>query len=256
MITVSAILCVVYLWYFVWNPYISNIYGLWYNSGETLRNGYIAIVGNMGKTLENFYFNSFYSYAALLSFCWGLYRMFKAKNRGLTFIFTSMFVVFLIYMLKSGYHFHQNYYIIPFVPIMALVAGYGMAQINKKWLVLLLLIASIGEGIANQQHDFFIKKSMKPLLNLEPIADRISKRTDLIAMGENSENPQRIYLAHRKGWLSKNSQLADTSYVNGLREKNCKFIFICKNDTDMVLPYQRVYSDAGFYGLGVLNIKL
>ena len=110
----------------------------------------------------------------------------------------------------------------------------------------MLLFGCVIEGISNQQHDFFIKSSEKYLLALESIADSVSKRTDLIAINENSENPQKIYLTHRKGWLCRNAQLTDKLFVNNIRAKHCKYIFICKNDTNVSLPYRKKYSDSVF----------
>lgn len=240
------ILLCAFVWYFVWNPYLSQTFGLWYNKGVSFREGFLTISHNIGDVFKNFYFSSFHSYFSFCVFLFGLYIMFKKKNNYLILIFFSVFIVFLIYILKSGNHFLQNYYIIPFVPVMAVIGGFGLTQMRKKILVLLVLCACVIEGIANQQHDLFIKPSEKVFMRLETIADSISNHNDLIAINDNTGNPQRIYLTHRKGWLCSNVMLSDTAFISSIHKKGCRYVFVCKRDTLINVPYPKVYEDTDY----------
>lgn len=247
--TIPAIF-LTYLWYFKWNYTLSGKFGNWYNSGKPVKEGFIEITNNLDKTLDNFYFDAFSGYIVFSLFIIGLTYMFIRKERKMMIVFLSLFAVFMVYIFKSGFYFyHHNYYIIPFVPAMAMVAGYAIVQIRKKWLFLTILFLGVGESIANQQHDFFIKKSEKYKMNLEQIMDKVSDRNDLIVMNGNS-NPQMIYLSHRKGWNCSDQQLTDKSFINATIENCCKFIVVNKHSkvdiNNPALSFEKVFENNDF----------
>lgn len=252
ILTICSILplLLTYSWYFVWNPKISSEYGNWYNSGKPMLVGISEIISNMNETLDNFYFDSFYSYFTFLLFVSGLIVVFLKRDKKIIVAFLLPFAVFLVYIFKSGYYFyHHNYYIIPFVPVMAIVVSYALIQIEKKWLFNLILILCITESIANQQHDFFIKNSEKYKMSLSSIMDNCSKKEDLILVNGN-ENPQLIYLAHRKGWNCSDAQISERRFLNEIKEKKCKFIVLDKHSTidfeNLNMPYKSVFENDDF----------
>lgn len=55
-------LTLTYIWYFIWNPYLSAKYGIWYNSGKEISTGFNEVISNLGFVFEKFYFSSFNSY--------------------------------------------------------------------------------------------------------------------------------------------------------------------------------------------------
>jgi hypothetical protein len=230
LISTSLIpLILTYIWYFVWNPKLASEYGNWYNSGKPIKTGFIEIVENLGKTLDNFYFDSFSSYIVFSIFISGVFIMFLKKDKRMIITFSLLFLVFVIYIFKSGFYFyHHNYYIIPFVPVMALVAGYALSLMKNKWVFITILILGVGESIANQQHDLFVKKTEKYKMSIEPIMDSVSHTDDLILINGNG-NPQLIYLSNRKGWNCSDEQLSDKAYINTVIDNNCKFIVINKH---------------------------
>ena len=239
-----------YAWYFVWNPIVSEKYGIWYNSGVSISEGFHEISMHLGETFDNFYFDAFFSFVTFALFLLGLVLLFVKREKRLILAFVLVFSVFLIYIFKSGYFFyHHNYYIIPFVPVMALVAGYGLLQIKNKWAFGILFFFCVVESIANQQHDFFIKQSQMYKMDLEGIMDRFSSRKDLIVLNGNL-NPQLVYLSHRKGWNCNDNQLFDNNYLLELKKSNCKFIVVDKHASEQVsalkLPYSTVFENADF----------
>ena len=219
-----------FYWYFIWNPSLSEKYGTWYNTGKSLSTGFHEIATHIGMTLKNFHFFSFYSYLFFVLFITGLVIIFYKRNIRLIAAFGALLLIFLIYIFKSGYYFyHHNYYIIPFVPVMAMITGYTISLIKKKWLFTGVLIIGIGESIANQQHDFFIKPSKMYKMKLEAIADSVSNKYDLIVINGNG-NPQQLYLSNRKGWVCYNAQVTDSAFINKIAKNGCRFIFINKHD--------------------------
>lgn len=243
-------LALTYIWYFVWNPKLSRDFGNWYNSGKPIKTGFVEIMQNLDTTFHRFYFDSFYSYIIFLLFLCGLIVMVLKKERIIIVAFLLPFSVFLIYIFKSGYYFyHHNYYIIPFVPVMALVAGYALSLIQKKWIYLTIACIGVLESIANQQHDFFIKKSETYKMSIEEIMNTVSDKEDLIVINGNG-NPQLMYLSHRKGWVCSHENLFDESYMQNTIDNNCKFLVIDKHsnlDTKpLSLKYTTVFDNHDF----------
>lgn len=252
ILTATSIIPLVltYIWYFVWNPKLASEYGNWYNSGKPIQTGFIEIIENLGKTLDNFYFDSFSSYIVFSIFISGVFIMFLKKDMRIIITFLLLFLVFVVYIFKSGFYFyHHSYYIIPFVPVMSLVAGYALSLMKNKWVFIAILILGVGESIANQQHDLFVKKSEKYKMSIESIMDSVSHKDDLILINGNG-NPQLIYLSHRKGWNCSDEQLSDKAYINTVIDNNCKFIVINKHsnaDLETVnLLFKTVFENDNF----------
>jgi len=219
-------LLLTYLWYFVWNKHLAAEFGMWYNIGKPFHEGFKDIITHLPQTFHKFYFDSFYSYIIFALNIAGVFILIIKKEQKMLIFFVAAIGVFLLYIIKSGYFFyHHNYYIIPFVPFMAILAGYALSQIKSAWIFYTLLILGIGEGVANQYHDFFLSDKEMYKLELEGIMDKLSKKTDLIAINGNG-NPQLLYLAHRKGWNCSNSQLADTNYTAQLAKLQCDYIIV------------------------------
>ncbi len=239
-------LALTYWWYFNWNPYLSSQFGSWYNNGKSISEGFKELISHWDSTLKNFYFNAFEGYLFFVIFAVGILLAIKNRQKKLLIIFLSVGIVFLVYMSKSGFFFyHHSYYIIPFVPVMALVIGYAISKIqNSKLLVFFVLIATL-ESVLNQQHDFFIKDSREYLMQLEKVADKTSSPDDLIVINGGG-SPLQIYLAHRKGWTCENEQLADPGYLANLKKKGCKYVFINKEQGKVNFATSPMYSDQYF----------
>ncbi len=218
-------------WYFRWLPHIVETYGYEHYPMRNLLEGAREILADLPETAERFYVSAMKSYVAFGLYLAGVVLIFVKRQRQLMLVFSLLSVVFLGYMFKSGATFyHHNYYIIPFVPVMALMAAYAWAQIPQQWLRTLLLLALAVEGVANQQDAFRVRPSEKPKLELETIADSLSQRSDRVAFFSEDANPQELYFAHRKGWLSQRPQLLDAGYRQTLEDKGCLLIFINKKD--------------------------
>ena len=238
-------LLLTYSWYFIWNPYLATTYGNWYNIGRPLNEGFMEIISNPGATLKNFYFNTFAGYVVTFFSLLGIFFMFKFKQKALIYTFVLVFLLFLIYIFKSGYFFyHHSYYIIPFVPVMALLAGYTISLLNKKSILIFLVAVGVIESIANQQHDLFLKPSEKYKLELKDIAQTVSNPSDLIIINGNG-NPQQLYLSNRKGWVIYDDQL-NTTHIDSLNDKGAKYLFINKHSQFNDLPYEVVYEDSSY----------
>ncbi len=232
-----------FIWYFRWNFFLEIEYGNWYNSGKSISEGINDIFNNLDLTLKKFYFSSFNSYILFVVFCCGIAYMILEKNKYLSAIFLSILLIFIVYIFKSGrFFYHHSYYIIPFVPIMAIVCGSLVSKIKNIKIIILLLCGSSIECIANQYTDFFIKDSETYKLKLESISEKVCSKKDLIVIN-GGESPQDIYFANRKGWSVDGQKFADQNFLKELSEKNCKYIFINKHNTFVPLNHKIVFCD-------------
>lgn len=222
------ILCVVYAWYFYWVPHLLATYGFQLYFPKQFMEGINELILYGSETLEKFYFSALQSFVAFGVFVVGLFIIIKQKLRLALVTVVIATVFFILFIIKTGFVFSvHNYYVIPFVPVMAFVAGFAIVKIrNKNWRTVLILLIII-ESIGNQQHDFFVKSSETYKLSLETIADSVSSKKDLIAIN-GYRNPQMMYLAHRKGWNMASEKVNDIEYMNEIINSGCKFLFLNK----------------------------
>lgn len=252
-ITSGILLAPVAWWYFSWVPYLVEKYQFWhFFMGKPISIGAKELVENLGDGLKHFY-DSALKFVGFGLFVVGLFFAFKKGNKLLLWILGLGFAAFLVIALKAGFTFtHHSYYIIPFVPIMALVAGYGIAGFEKKAVQVIILSVIILEGTLNQLHDFRLKEHELAFVKLESDLDHFSKRSDLIAVN-TIDNPTAIYFAHRKGWVASNDELLNTSFRKELQQKGCKYIVILKRylggDLYLELPVVLNNSDWVVYSL-------
>lgn len=239
----------VFYWYFIWVPFLVERYGFWhFFMGKGLKEGFLEVINNMGEAISKFY-DTALKFIGFAVFVFGLVVSIVKNDRQIYLLFLLVFLGFTIVMFKGGYTFaNHSYYIVPFVPIMAFVAGYGLTQIKKPIIVVVLLSLISIEGIANQQHDFRLKEHDMKLLNLEKDLDQLMSRKDLIVM--NSGNfPTPLYFAHRKGWSTTNDQLLNPSFVETIKGKGLKYIVILKRSfgTDILLnTYVQVFDNEDY----------
>jgi len=168
-------------WYGIHVPFLVEKYEFWhFFMGKDVITGMREIYMEWPETLRQFYENAL-KFSGFLLFLFGLFSAFRRKHYPLLGLFLLLFLTFLLVIFKAGHTFpHHSYYIIPFVPVMALVAGFGVSCIPDKRIALAVLIIIALEGILNQQHDFRLKPAQKAMLDLEKDMDNFSGRNDLI----------------------------------------------------------------------------
>jgi len=216
------------VWYYYWVPYLVDKYEFWhFFMGKGFSQGFNEIVQNFNETLSKFY-DTALKFIGFGVFIYGLVYSFVKNDLKIYVLFLITFMSFSIIIIKAGFTFpHHNYYIIPFVPVMAFIAGYGLSNIKYSKIASILLIMICVEGIANQQHDFRIKEKDKGIINLEKDLDSVSLKNDLILINSGSY-PTPMYFAHRKGWVSTNEKIQDGKYIESLKDKGLKYIVILK----------------------------
>ncbi|MEP6794578.1 MAG: glycosyltransferase family 39 protein [Saprospiraceae bacterium] len=236
---------IVCLWYFYWVPYLIRTYHypLYFPKGFV--EGIHEIRPLIALFFKQFYFMAFESFIAFVFFLAGLFIIIRNKNHYLNIGLLLITFTFLIFTIKTGAVFPtHNYYIIPFVPVMAFIAGWGIAKLPSKYQFIPLILI-VAEGIGNQQHDFFIKESERYKLSLENLTNEVVGKDELIVIN-GGPSPQEIYLAHRKGWTIENVSITEGE-LNGFKNSGASYLIIDKKSYPQPIPYfPLVRGDSGF----------
>lgn len=198
----TVVTAAAFWWYGIHAPSVAEKAGTWYHQGQSLTASLSSLWTHIGQLLGRFAFSALRTYAgfaAVILGCWCLIRRGTGHEVTRWVVGLSSLGCALL-MLRAGFYFHHHdYYIMPFVPVMALVAAVGLDRLPQRWamggLVLLLLEAGL-----NQQHDFRVPSFELPKLELAQMADdHIPNEGYVVLVGEG--NPIELYLLDRKGWV-------------------------------------------------------
>lgn len=247
-IGISLVLTTVlaYIWYFVWVEYLFQTYHYQLFFPKSFQQGLTEIKAFVPATFEQFYFSALRSYLALLFVLVGLVFFFKKEKLLLKSTFLIVVMVFVAFIIKTGNVFPtHNYYVLPFVPVMAFLAAYGLNKVPLK-LSYVLLGVIVFEGVLNQQHDFFIKDSEKYKLKLEQIAATSIEKDALIIIN-GGESPQELYFTNRRGWTVEHSQLLASTFIDSLANRGAAYLILDKKKEPKVTTnYPTIYTDDFF----------
>ena len=226
--TTFLMLIPIFYWYFYWVPYLNKTYKFsHFYMGDSISNGIRELKNNLFATFSKFFDNAI-KYIGFFIFLFGLWMGFYKKNRNLLLIFFVSTFGFVIVILKAGFAFHHHsYYIIPFVPVMAFVCGYGISAIKSQKLKIIFVIAISLEGFLNNMDDFFIRDKDYQLINLESDLDKLGKKTDLILINSETK-PTPMYFTHRKGLITYNDSLIKNDFISCYKNKGYKFVVVLK----------------------------
>ena len=236
---------IILLWYFYWVPYLvsENKFQIIFPKGfmEGLNDLYQLRI----KTLERFYYSSLHSFLAFGCFLAGLVVVFIRNNIFLKMAVSIVTLSFFLFIIKAGSFFsNHSYYIIAYTPLMALVSGFFISTIKWRYGWILLVLIAI-EGIANQQHDFFIRDSERYKLTLEQIADSYIGKNELIIIN-GGDSPQQIYFTNRKGWTVENEVITDIAKMDELTQKGAAYLIVNKHSFGEDLDFLQIYVDKHF----------
>ncbi|MEN8839335.1 MAG: glycosyltransferase family 39 protein [Flavobacteriales bacterium] len=229
-------------WYFYWVPYLNTKFEFWhFFMGKSLGTGLSEFLSQPSIFIEKFYGTTLF-YLGFIACLIGLYFMIKTRHKLLLATFAISLGAIVIILLKSGLTFaHHTYYMIPFVPAMALLAGYGLSKIPSPVLSILLLVGIASEGILNQQVDFRIPEKHLEIMTLEQDLDEFSSPSDLILINSGFV-PTPMYIAHRKGWVEENESILNEELIQSKKMKGLKLIVVLKEafGTHLTLPYKKL----------------
>lgn len=228
-------------WYFSWVPHLEESFGYQhFFMGQTMLWTAQFLAENWTDTLFMFY-NKAAGFSGFVAFVLGFYFLLKQGKMAIGLVLTSI-ILFAGFMLKSGDKFTDHeYYIIPFIPLMAFIGAFFLSSLKPKFLIIILLIIST-EGITRKWGDQFVKNA-DAYLAMDAEISSFVQQSDLVVIN-SGEYPTPLYFAHRKGWLANNDQLRDQDFVNDLKTKRCAYAIILKKGfgTEISLPYTMLLS--------------
>ncbi len=215
------------LWYFHWVPLLTEASGLdHFFMGKELSVGLDELLADPGLALHRF--TDALKYTGLAAFVIGLVIAAKERNKPLIAILLLSSIGFLFVMMKAGATFmHHSYYIVPFVPIMALIAAFALDRIGRPEIIFPLLFVICTESLIGQLHRFRIDPDDRALLQLESDLDKVSARTDLILINSDAI-PTPMYFAHRKGWIDTNATISDPQFLGARKAEGLRTVVILK----------------------------
>lgn len=246
------ILILVCGWYFAWVPYLNETYGFGdhFFMGLTFEEGFKRISDNIPLMSKRFY-DTAMKYTGFAAFLFAIVISIRKKAWIALVIFLPPFLAFLFMLIKTGSSMiGDTYYILTFVPSMAFITGYGLAQIPNRKVVAFILLVVVVENVSAQIYDFRIRQPYRSLASLESIMDSVSAPQDLVIINSSTNEPTAMYFAHRRGWVAPNTMLQDETFLKDIINKGCKVAVIAKKlhgDTDLKFPivheseYFRVY---------------
>lgn len=247
-VTTGAVVISTAVYYFYWVPHLNTTFGFThFFMGKSFIKGFMDTCHHFDLVLERFYLDAL-QIIGFATFIAGIILAFIKKQKRLIWVFGISFLAFLSIIFKSGSVFyHHSYYIVPFAPVMALVAAYAVEQLPGKKLVWSLLLLISLENLLNKFNDYQIHDNNLALLHLEKDLDKYTKRNDLILI--NSKNvPTPMYFAHRKGWLEENEKISQKPYIETLKQRGLKYIVILKKAFGKVieLDYKIMFENENY----------
>ncbi|MFZ9027690.1 MAG: ArnT family glycosyltransferase [Crocinitomicaceae bacterium] len=202
-------------WYFIWVPHLVKTYDFWhFFMGKSITQGITEIGEHLPLTLSRFY-DSALKFVGFGLFVLGVFSAIRHSERKTLVVLLIAFSTFLIIIFKAGFTFaHHSYYIIPFVPVMALLAGYFLSKVEKQYLRISLILIVAIECIGNNIQDFSIPERLASTQNLERELDKLGGNELIFINSE--EVPTPMYFAHRKGWIGYNGNIENQHYTDSL----------------------------------------
>jgi 4-amino-4-deoxy-L-arabinose transferase-like glycosyltransferase len=220
-------------WYFYWVPYLVHTYHFELFFPKGIAEGLKEIAPYWADFWKQFYFGALRSWVVLLPFTLGVVWLFRKNNRRVALGFLTLTLIFILFAIKTGTVFPtHNYYVLPFVPVMAVLAAVGLQQLDPKWAFILLLIIAI-EGVGNQISDFRIKDEVKYRVTLEDQLNSVIPKGEKVVVFTGSD-PQLMYWLNRKGWSLDEGAEKNKDLLKEISEEGGKYLVTDKSQYDLV----------------------
>ncbi len=228
---------IILLWYFYWVPYLVNTYHIQLFFPKGITEGLKEIKPYWTDFYKQLYFGALRSYIVLLPIFIGFSVLIYLKKWQTLSCLGIVSFIFLTFAVKTGTVFPtHNYYVLPYSPVLALIAGIGLTQFNSKWAFILLIGICI-EAIANQWSDFRIKDEKTYKTSLELQLNKVLPQSERIVIPTGA-NYEWMYWYNRKGWSVDADSLLNPDFLYRLKKKGAKFIVFDKHELNpkLTLP--------------------
>lgn len=211
-------------WYFRWVPHLEELGGFrHFFMGATMSQGLQELAQQPLRTLDNFYFDAM-RFSGMAATVAGLVLTLRHRERFPLIALGLATVAFGVVMLKAGSAFWKHaYYVVPFVPVMAVLAGYAVNRLPRRSWQIAAVVLIAAEGLLSQWQDFRLNPVQAPLLGLERDLDRLGPRSELLVVNSGAI-PTPLYFAHRKGWTAYAADLERGTYLDSLAGHGADYV--------------------------------
>lgn len=198
-------------WYFQWVPYLVEQFGFWhFFMGKPLGSGSKELLEHWDVASMHLVDHAM-KFTGFTAFLVGSFFLAKRKHwTALTSIGCAL-IALLVVAFRAGDTFvRHDYYVLPFIPFMAMGAAFALQQIpHNGWKTAALTLIMV-EGITNQFHDFFPSQNQRIILELEEAVANEVGPEGLIVINSD-QNPAPLYFAHRKGWVMNGEEIESSA---------------------------------------------
>ena len=237
-------------WYFVWIPWAEQAHHhSWFFHLPLRQAWYELWIKASRYTEDRFVPDALQSRGAYVFLVLGIFFVFFRKNYALLATWLLYSALFLVFMLQVGIVFcSHEYYVIPYLPMMALLAGFGLQQTLKhNGVFLAVLLALAVEAVWWKRGDFFPGAPEAPYTRLRAIVDQVVPAgAKVLAAGKSEPDPAMLYNSGRLGWSERRRAL-DTTWLNGEATVGLHYAIFYKTYLPVdTLPYPVLYEDSDF----------
>ncbi|NQV53388.1 MAG: glycosyltransferase family 39 protein [Flavobacteriales bacterium] len=233
------------VWYYAWVPYLQETFQLdRYFMGASMSETTQFILAHKFRVASVF-FQKAMGWTGFGVFIAGLFFV-RRKDWNLLAVFGLGTALILLVLLKSGDRFMDHpYYVIPFVPVMVLVASSALERM-RPIVLFIAMLAVATEGVVSRWEDQFIKNGAA-IVDLEQRLEPFVGKDETIVVN-SQEIPAPLYFAHRRGWVDWNGSLLDAEVRQSLASRGCDFIVILKQrfGKEVRLNLPLIYEDELF----------
>ncbi len=230
-------------WYFYWRLVLTEMHGYeYFFFGNSILSSLREFMETIAAQAAEHFYVALLGYSGFCLYLYGLFQIFKKKEKNLIYIWLISIFVVVFFILKAGSSIHHDYYLMWWLPFMCFFAAYGFIQISQaltqrrpgylhalRARILLLLICVLClENLGRLHHHFDYQHHKLILFRLEEFLDQHIPKEAPIAIASGAK-PHALYFAHRRGWLLSNKEIKNTENLTLLQKKGCKYALILKS---------------------------
>ncbi len=242
-------------WYGYWMDYLLETYQNRLIWPTTLSDGWQVFIKNTQAHLNIFqdvvYRNATSYYLALA----GIVAAIFSRDVKYLIAFISYSFVTFLFILKTAGTFHTHeYYVILYVPMMAMNIGYLFNKLigdkQKPIMVYALFLVALVLAffpLRRVYEDYQYGQTHNYHITLKPIVDKYIGPADSV-MVNSFLNPSLAYFSGRKAWSVRNDVIGKTEWMSDFKRQGLKLIIVDKHtfpESD-TLPYLLLYEDEHF----------
>lgn len=231
-------------WYFVWQPHLLAAYGNPLYFPYPIAEGFKQLFAHGFKLGERFWFSALLSHLAFAAALAGAWMAYRRRDARTLLVSLGVAMPFTLIMAKAGDVFALHaYYIIPLVPLMALLAGIGLERVRPGWLTATVLIVIVAEGAGMRWSDLVGGRERAYLLDAAPLADRFTRPDELVATTSGLD-PRQMYYLNRAGWGLTPIRAQDPVVLDSLAALGLRAVFVDRLHAEAAVPWPVLHEDA------------